>query len=212
MTRDDTDPVLLRELLDYDPQTGDIKWRPRGGKYFSTDRVTKAWNSRYAGKVASNLTVYGYRSVSILGKSRYAHRVSWAIYTGEWPSGPIDHINHDRADNRIANLRDATREINNRNATKRSDNTSGVTGVTWDKQHGKWLVQIASEGRNLKIGRFVDFYAAVAARVAAQQALGYHENHGLARSTLDEAVMERLVSKRSVQDILLEALKRNKEK
>lgn len=71
-----------------------------------------------------------------------AHRVAWLYMTGEWPPGEIDHINGDKQDNRFSNLRICTHQQNNHNQAIRRNNTSGVKGVYWSKQQGKWRGQV----------------------------------------------------------------------
>jgi len=102
-----------------------------------------------------------------------AHRVAWALHYGEWPKHEIDHINGNKRDNRIQNLRDVPHLLNQRNRGLRADNTSGADGVSWMKA-GFWRVTVAGK----YLGIFKDFEAAVAARKSAEQAHGYHVNHG----------------------------------
>nr|WP_175479900.1 HNH endonuclease signature motif containing protein [Paracoccus homiensis] len=106
-----------------------------------------------------------------------AHRVAWAVIHGRWPNGEIDHINGDRSDNRLANLREVTKRENHRNMAIRSDNTSGVTGVYWAREKGKWAAYIKAD-KMVALGRYDTFAEAVAARRAAEKVLGYHPNHG----------------------------------
>ena len=96
------------------------------------------------------------------------------LLTGAQPKGEIDHINGQRADNRAANLRDVDKAENQKNAARRSDNTSGVTGVYWDKTSKRWRATL----RSTTVGGFERKEDAVAARLAAQRAHGFHENHG----------------------------------
>jgi HNH endonuclease/AP2 domain len=172
------DPAIVRELLDYRPVSGLLVWKFRALRWFDSERTFKCWNGRYAGTLASSKHVTGYRYVDILGVGYHAHRVAWAHHYGVWPEDEVDHINHNRSDNRIVNLRNASRTTNTQNASKRKDNTSGVTGVSWDRQHQKWAAIIFTEGRNHRLGRFNDFEQAVAAREAAVQKYRFHENHG----------------------------------
>lgn len=100
------------------------------------------------------------------------------MFNGETPDGmQIDHINHDRSDNRIQNLRMVTKISNGRNLTKKINNTSGVTGVSWYKSRGKWRVQIMVDRKSMHIGYFSDFESAVAARISANERYGFHKNH-----------------------------------
>lgn len=109
----------IRRLLDYDPATGILTWRHRPPELFSVPFKAAAWNARYAGKEAFiNEHVSGYRKGLLFGKTYRAHRVAWAIFYGDWPAPglDLDHANGVKTDNRIANLRLATRSQNRRNA------------------------------------------------------------------------------------------------
>lgn len=120
----------------------------------------------------------GYLRVDIAGKTYAVHRVCWFLYYGSWPEGDIDHINHDRKDNRLSNLRVVSRTENMKNATKSKANSSGHTGVTWCKQQSQWAAQVCVAGKNKKIGRFDSLEEAVLARNKANIDLGFHPNHG----------------------------------
>lgn len=170
--------ALVRELLDYDPETGVLTWRERDRKWFKTDRAWKSWNTRYAWETAGCLTAHGYVSLAVFGKFYMAHRLAYLWMTGAWPE-EVDHENHNRADNRWANLRSVTRASNLRNKTRYRVNTSGVTGVYWHSSHKKWQVSISVGGGVLThVGYFTDKADAIAARKAAENANGFHPNHG----------------------------------
>lgn len=178
----------LRKALDYDPETGALTWRARSAEMFSDGKQSAVqnaaiWNGRFSGKPAlCGHHGNGYLHGTAFDRKHYAHRVAWAIHYGEWPEGEIDHINGDRTDNRISNLRAVTRSENQRNAKRRADNASSVTGVYWRRQEGKWSAQIFSGGRRKCLGCFTEFDAAVAARRAAEIELGFHPNHGRTRN------------------------------
>lgn len=177
-------PEVLRQLLDYDPETGALTWKPRpahffSGSKFSAEHASANWNSRWAGKPAFTAnTGGGYLHGSVLGSSYRAHRVIWALTHGEWPECDIDHINHNRSDNRLVNLRAVDRAENLRNSSKRSDNTSGVNGVYRNKRLGKWQAYIRAEGKMLYLGVFEHLSDAVLARKKADAEFGFHRNHG----------------------------------
>lgn len=122
--------------------------------------------------------IRGYRAGRILGQSHLAHRVIWLLATGSWPEGQIDHINGVRDDNRMCNLRVVDSAENSKNQGRYKNNKSGVTGVLWHKSMAKWRSQIRINGREIHLGYFTDFDAAVAARKAADVKFGFHENHG----------------------------------
>ncbi len=107
-----------------------------------------------------------------------AHRVAWVVYYGKWPKGQIDHINGDRADNRIGNLRDVNSSKNSRNSKMKSNNTSGHNGIYWYERYGKWQVSGGADGRKKHIGYFEDLEDAIAARAEFNRQNGYSERHG----------------------------------
>lgn len=156
----------LRDALDYDPETGAIKWledRNGGSK---------------AGAIAGCILADGYRQI-MLGRKRYlAHRLAWLYVTGEWPDGEVDHINGDRDDNRLANLRLATHAENQKNYPKPRTNTSGVKGVHWSASRGKWIAKICVNYRRIFLGQFDDINEAAAAYAAASAQ--YHGEFGRA--------------------------------
>ena len=179
-------PDFLKSILVYAPETGDLFWRQRPVSMFSQDkklsaqRIAKLWNNRFAGKPAfTNVSKStGYVQGNIGGQVLRGHRVAWAIFNGEWPDGEIDHINGVRADNRIANLRVVDRGTNCRNLPISARNKSGIIGVTWDADRGKWFASIRHNGKTLGLGRHEHISQAAAARKAAEEKFGYHKNHG----------------------------------
>lgn len=177
-------PATLRQQLRYEPKTGRLFWRERSpdsfadGKY-PKERSCSAWNSRFAGKEAfKRANKYGYRNGQVNNIQMKAHRVVWAICKGEWPQAHIDHINGDTGDNRIENLRDVSASVNMRNAKMSKNNTSGHTGVTWNKKNSKWYAQGRAKGRYLHLGSFDSIEDAVQAREDFNRQNGYTERHG----------------------------------
>lgn len=170
-------PSELRELLDYDPDTGKFSWRPRDASRFNSERARNSWNRKHAGKEAfhtPNPQGYLYGRISRIGLA--AHRVAFAIANGRWPGVGIDHINGDPSDNRLSNLREASYVTNGKNCRRRTDNKSGVTGVF---KSGKiYRAEICSNGNRISLGAFHKIDEAIAARKAAEKELGFHENHG----------------------------------
>lgn len=122
---------------------------------------------------------HGYICITLNRKEYYAHRIIWEMHYGPIPEGmEIDHIWHDRQDNRIENLRLVSKLGNARNQSKFKNNSSGVTGVSFDKSVGKWIVQIGVNGINKTLGCFEEFNKAVEIRRKAEIKYGYHVNHG----------------------------------
>lgn len=168
-------------LLQYNPETGKLFWKPRPVDMFKSERDAKIWNTRYSGKEAFTCDDgHGYRQGNIHNRKYQAHRVIWLLHTGAWPAEQIDHVSGDRADNRIENLRPVSHAENGKNKRKPSSNTSGVVGVFWHKVHRKWLAKIMVNGRHKHLGLFGCFNDAVAARKAAEREMGFHPNHGKA--------------------------------
>lgn len=165
---------LLLTLLSYDKTTGQLLWKERE----ALSRHDKSWNTRYANRPA--FTTVGddnYLRGRISGRDLLAHRVIWKMVTGEDPD-EVDHLNGDRTDNRWLNLRSVPRYLNMRNQKRRSDNTSGHTGVFWDRKLCRWRATIRDQGKTKHLGLFDDIYSAVEARKQAQSELNYHKNHG----------------------------------
>jgi len=171
---------LLCKILKCIPETGELFWRERTSDLFSNSARANCWNSRWPGKpaLATIDGVTGYKHGDIFYRKHYAHRVVWAMETGAWPVDHIDHINHDRADNRIANLREVTRVENGKNLSISKLNTSGVTGVCWCKTSQKWHARIVVEKRKIHLGYFDAKKDAINARAAANIKYKFHENHG----------------------------------
>ena len=148
-------PALLCRLLRYDPETGKLFWRARALSMFSLERAGRTWNTCYAGKEAFITDdTQGYKVGSIFGRLYKAHRVIWAMQTGEWPESHIDHRDLDPANNRWHNLREATRSQNLCNTNKRSNNTSGYKGVSWSKRSRKWKATITHQNKQHRLGYF----------------------------------------------------------
>ena len=130
------------------------------------------------GSESLSLSTNGYIRVWIDTSHFSAARVIFKYVTGEEPYGDMDHIDGARTNNAWHNLRVVTRSENMQNAKRSALNTSGVTGVTFDKVNDKWQAQITVNYKNIKIGRFNSIDDAIAARRDAETKHGFHENHG----------------------------------
>ena len=156
------DIAQLRRLLAYDAQTGVITWRAGQGHLRNGNGRVRPGDE--AGWRASN----GYRIISFAGGRYQTHRLAWLFSYGVWPSREIDHINGIRDDNRIANLREATRSQNNGNSKLSGRNTSGFKGVSPD-QRGGFKAQISKDGLRKFLGRFASAEEAHRAYILAAQ-------------------------------------------
>jgi len=173
------DVAFLRECLDYEPNTGTVLWKHRPRSHFSSEAAFQTHDRHKAGTVAGGVdSSTGYRVVGLCRKLFYAHRVAWALHHGEWPNGVIDHIDGDRLNNALSNLRVVTQFENARNASIGRNNTSGAVGVSFDKRSGKWRARVMHQYREVYSGLFASKEAAIAARAAKAKDYGFHENNG----------------------------------
>ena len=167
-------PEIVRELLDYDPETGEFLWKERESKWFGNFRAERVWNAKYAGKrAATAVHSAGYHICSIFNKKLYAHRLAFAHYYGRWPSKCIDHINGDRKDNRISNLRDVTHSLNMKNSKIPDNNKSGYPGVYWSNQNKHWIAGMWVEKKFKYLGQHKTKEAAIEARKAGEKEFGF---------------------------------------
>jgi hypothetical protein len=145
---------LVRQLLDYNAETGSLTWFPRSSAY---------WNDRHAGKPAGCLKSKGYIIVRIGGTDFRAHRLVWLYVYGEPVPDIIDHVDRNPRNNRIDNLRPATKAQNAANTTRKS--ATGIVGV--DLSDGRYRVRVGSGGRQVYIGQFGTLDEATKARFDA---------------------------------------------
>ena len=147
----------LRELLHYSPETGIFTWKVRTSRRVKIGDITGCPGGA------------GYLQIRIQSRLHKAHRLAWLYTYGNWPEDQIDHINRNRSDNRISNLRDVSNKQNMQNAGKRGDNKSGHPGVDWHKQNSKWRARIMHNQKDIHLGCFTDIEEAIAARKAAEK-------------------------------------------
>ena len=145
----DDDVRRLRECLVYDPDTGDLRWKVRRSNVV-------------AGSLAGCVDHRGYRFVRLDRRLLLAHRIAWALHYGAWPDQDIDHANADKGDNRIANLRLASRVQNIANAHSRS-RRGFPKGCYQLKGRQRWYSQIKVNGQIRRLGTFDTVEAAAAA-------------------------------------------------
>lgn len=171
-------PDELRQLLSYDPETGDLTWKRRPASMFEDNRcftaedMCRRWNSRFAGKPAlASIDGNGYRFGLVLWNRVAAHRAAWAIFHGKWPDDCIDHINGVPSDNRISNLRDATYSQNQHNRAIHPHNKAGFPGVSFDRNRNKWQAKIRVNWKQIHLGRYDTPEAAAEAYRSAKRRL-----------------------------------------
>ena len=140
----------VRELCEYNPETGEfiIRIRNAGGRRKN-----------------------GYWYVSIAGRQILAHRLAWLLTHGYWPVHTIDHINGNRSDNRLENLREADWSENLCNSKLQQRNISGIKGVTWNRGKNAWAAKIVWRRKEEFLGYFKDLIEAMAARRLAEDRL-----------------------------------------
>lgn len=164
------DQDYLEEIFIFDFDRGVLIWKERDG-------APDVWNRSWAGKISGSKSKDGYINVGVNGKLYRAHRLIWKLIYGYDPNF-IDHINGDVSDNRLQNLRDVSHQENHKNRNVYKTNTSGVTGVIFNKRLGKWSARIGVDGKYIHLGVFSDFELAKQARLDAESHYGFHKNHG----------------------------------
>lgn len=166
---------MLGDLIECDAEAGTLVWKRRPDSMFLNSILARIWNARFAGQRALNTITDGYPHGCILKKHFRAHRVIWAMAHGRWPVDVIDHINRIRWDNRISNLREATKSENSRNS---SLNSSGARGVYWNGSNKKWRATIKFGDEQVHLGYFSQRLDALIARKAAQEKIGFYPTDG----------------------------------
>lgn len=142
----------LHECFECDGASGILTWKIRPLAHFSHLRQCNLFSTRYAGKIAGGRSPSGYLDVFVAGRKIRIHRVIWAMETGAWPVGDIDHRNRDKADNRFLNLREADHSQNGANKAVSPRNKVGLKGVC---PHGKrFRAQIKTRDRVVLLGIF----------------------------------------------------------
>lgn len=149
-----------KELLEYDPKSGILTWLKSPCNWIK--------NGEIAGSLHKQT---GYNYIVIDQKKYKVHRIAWLLHHGEWPKDAIDHIDGNRSNNRLDNLREATYTQNQQNRSLDARNKSGYTGVSWDKGHQKWIAKICFKRRQRTIGVFSNVEDAAKAYATAKAEL-----------------------------------------
>ena len=152
----------VKRLFSYNRHTGILKWKIKPSARVSI------------GDEAGTINSQGYKQVVFNRKTYKVHVLIWLWSKGYIPEGDIDHKDRVRHHNWLSNLREISRQCNNRNCGIRKDNKSGIKGICWNKKNKKWHVSIAINKIQHFIGLFADFDEAVCHRLATEQCLDWN--------------------------------------
>jgi hypothetical protein len=150
----------LKELLNYNPETGIFRWKESRG-------------CKESGSLAGNKNSYGYIQIQIDRKLYNASRLAYLYIKGYLPEYEVDHEDRVRDNNKWENLRHASRLCNMRNKSIYRNNKSGVTGVYWSKSKAKYESQIRINGKAKYLGHYHSLIEAVKARWEAEVKYGF---------------------------------------
>lgn len=134
----------LKELVSYDPETGEFTRPVRIGSR----------GRKFGGHKLGGVSTQGYIAIGVDGRKYLAQRIAFFYMTGSWPKNHIDHINTDRTDNRFVNLREANDSQNGANRSMNSNNKVGLKGCSWSKQNKKWQASITVNRKQTHLGFF----------------------------------------------------------
>ncbi len=157
---------LAKYLFEYDSETGKVFW-----KNVRSFRLK-------IGQEAGSKKPDGYIIISVNRCMYKAHQIVWLLHNKRLPIYEIDHIDGNPSNNRLENLRDVPRNVNHKNQSLRSTNTSGYNGVSWSKHRQKWVARITVNNKVMPLGRFKTIEEAIEIRKRADEKFGFHPNHG----------------------------------
>ena len=164
----------LNNVFEYYPDTGNLLWK------ISPSKKVKMWSIAGSILIKSD-SKKKYKQVGYKGEVYRVHRVIWKMLYNEEPD-EIDHIDGNGLNNKLSNLRSATREINNKNLRLYETNTSGICGVRFLSRINKWIaikyIKIDGKTKGRSLGCFSSFFDACCARKSFEHKDGYHPNHG----------------------------------
>ena len=168
MSKESLTRKQVSRVLSYSPDSGEFRW----------DVTQNGFAKK--GSIAGTIGVgpISYIRITYKGYCYLAHRLAYLYMTGVWPIDHIDHINGDSLDNRWVNLRDVNRVENCRNTKRSARNRSGIVGVSWASDRGKWHARIQGDGHPVGLGYFDSLFDACCVRRSAERQYGYHKNHG----------------------------------
>jgi len=151
--------IELKKSITYNPLTGEFIRKTGKQISIKPDKTT------------------GYLRIMVNRKHYLAHRLAWLYVYGYMPT-IIDHIDGNKTNNKLSNLREVSSLENQRNLTLAKNNTSGVTGVSFSKSRNKWEAKIQVNGKTIHLGRFIELEDAIIARKQGELKYGFHKNHG----------------------------------
>ena len=157
--------LRLKEILHYDCELG----------IFTRAKALPPYK---VGEIAGHKHHRGYINIRVDGRLYWAHRLAWLYVYGAWPKDQLDHINRNREDNRIANLREASNGENQQNRKVQSTSKTGFTGVTFDKTKGKWCARITKDKKLYNLGHFSNLEDAINTHSEAKRKLHTFFNQG----------------------------------
>lgn len=152
---------LIQQLFNYNSETGDLKWKR--APYTKSKKGLIVRTKRN-----------GYYTVKIYGKDYLVHRIIWLYVYGYFPENDIDHIDRNRINNKISNLREVSRQCNQRNVGLRRNNKTGIIGISFNTINFVWLASISVNNKYYNLGQYRDYTEAVCVRLAAEQCLNWH--------------------------------------
>lgn len=150
----------LKEVLHYNPDNGLFYW------LVARQRIN-------VGQIAGYTDSRGYITIAIDGGHHKAHRLAWVYTHGYFPEHGMDHLDRNKSNNCIENLREVSQSCNMRNTGNPKNNSSGVKGVSFCNRTGKWHTKIVVPGKQHFLGYYKSFHNAACARLAAEQCLGW---------------------------------------
>ncbi len=166
----------LQECFDYNPDTGELFWKTRPLHHFGTVRIWTWWNNRFAGRKIEYIGTNGYLTVRVIRINYSTHRIIWKLCTGADPIEMIDHIDGDKLNNKIDNLREASVIENGRNRKISKNNKLGIKGVHYDSTTGKYRASISYGGKAYNLGSFATIETA--SQAYQEASLKYHKEFG----------------------------------
>lgn len=169
IAKKDMTQAIVKKHFNYDPNTGYLTWKIK--------HCNKVLIGQRAGSISKR---DNNRVVHFYGSLYMEHRLIWLWLYGTFPTGHIDHINHNELDNRKNNLRAVSQAENNKNNSLRKDNSSGVTGVWFNKnnKYKKYMAELHVNKKRVYCRAFSTLEEAKKARKKQEHIYGFHKNHG----------------------------------